>query len=264
MPRLHLVELEDLPWIPDALRNALTGYLQAMLDATDPYAPAVPVLVDALRRSDARRIVDLCSGGGGPWKRLRAALVAAGSAVPVVLTDRYPNPGAVAAAGGGDGAIPISMHAGAVDATRVPESLGGLRTVFTAFHHFAPDAARAVLRDAVARGEPIAIFEATKRNTTCILVTLLSPIATLVMMPRVRPFRWTNLLFTYLIPIVPLMVAWDGVVSCLRTYEPEELNALVASIDGHEGYEWAVGERATRGPIPVTYLVGTPRSHQRA
>lgn len=263
MGRLHLVELEDLPWIPAPIRNALTGYLQAMLDAADPYGAIVPVLADAVRRSDAARIVDLCSGGGGPWKRLRAALVREGVTVPILLTDRYPNLGAAhAATGDADseaGVPPITMHHGSVDATCVPGTLGGFRTMFTAFHHFAPDAARTVLRDAVARGEPIAVFEATKRNALCIAVTLLSPIATLVMMPRVKPFRWTNLLFTYLVPVVPLMVLWDGIVSCLRTYEVDELRALVSAVDGHEGYDWEIGERTKNGPIPVTYLIGVPR-----
>ena len=80
MRRLHLVELEDLPWVPAPIRNALTGYLQAMLDAADPYGAIVPVLADAVRRSGAPRIIDLCSGGGGPGERLRAALAHQGGA----------------------------------------------------------------------------------------------------------------------------------------------------------------------------------------
>ena len=32
-------------------------------------------------------------------------------------------------------------------------------------------------------------------------------------------------IFTYLIPICPLAFAWDGFVSCLRTYSPAELRA---------------------------------------
>ena len=50
MGRLHLVELEDLPWIPAPIRNALTGYLQAMLDAADPYRRPAPPLIGVPRR----------------------------------------------------------------------------------------------------------------------------------------------------------------------------------------------------------------------
>lgn len=259
MARLQLVELEDLPWIPAPIRDAVTGYLQATIDLSDPYAPIVPKLAAAVQRSGATRIVDLCSGGGGPWKRLRGALEGAEVAVPLLLTDRYPNLGAVGAVLAGKGSAPVAMHDMPVDATRVPAALGGFRTIFTAFHHFAPDGARAILRDAVARREPIGVFEATKRNAACIAFTLLTPLVTLMMMPRVRPFRWTNLLFTYLIPVVPLMVVWDGVVSCLRTYDVEELRVLAREADPDGHFDWEIGESFQRGPIPVTYLIGTPR-----
>lgn len=258
MGRLHLVELEDLPWVPSPIRNALTGYLQAMIDGGDAYGPVAPRLAEAIAASGATRIVDLCSGGGGPWRRMRAALAAHGVATPIVLTDLYPNPGAIDGAGGATGALPVSLHPAPVDATRVPEPLGGMRTLFTAFHHFAPERAREVLRDAVMHRAPIAIFEATKRNATCLFVTLLTPILTLLVMPRVRPFRWSNLLFTYLLPVVPLMVLWDGVVSCLRTYDVEELRQLAREADPAARYDWTAGEVHGRGPIPVTYLVGMP------
>ena len=130
--------------------------------------------------------------------------------------------------------------------------------MFTAFHHFAPEAAREVLRDAVSQGTPIAVFEATKRNAICVLFTLLTPIITLLVMPRVRPFRWTNLLFTYLIPVVPLMVVWDGVVSCLRTYDVDELRALAQSADPDGRFAWDIREVSHRGPIPITMLTGMP------
>lgn len=132
--------------------------------------------------------------------------------------------------------------------------------MFRAFHHFCPPAARAVLEDAERSGTPIAIFEATKRNATCFLFMFLTPIVTVLMMPRVRPFRWTNLLFTYLVPLVPLMVLWDGVVSCLRTYDARELRALVESVSGGERFDWDVGELAGKAWIPVTYLIGVPRT----
>jgi hypothetical protein len=131
--------------------------------------------------------------------------------------------------------------------------------MFSAFHHFAPEQARAVLSDAVAGDHPIAIFEATKRNAACLAFMLLTPVLVLLLMPRVRPVRLTNLLFTYLPPIVPLFVLWDGLVSCLRTYDVGDLRALVASVPGADRFDWDIGERPGAGPIPMTYLIGTPR-----
>ncbi|MEO8601362.1 MAG: hypothetical protein ABI629_02185 [bacterium] len=71
MRRLHLIELEDQPWCPAVIRNAATDYLRFMLNLGNNYGPAVPVLARAwpLQRTAATCIVDLCSGGGGPWVR---------------------------------------------------------------------------------------------------------------------------------------------------------------------------------------------------
>lgn len=80
--------------------------------------------------------------------------------------------------------------------------------------------------------------------------------------PAVRPFRLPDLRVTYLIPLVPIVVRWDGIVSWLRTYSVEELRALVAEVPGRERSDWSIGEAAGRGPLPMLYLVGTPRGAQ--
>ena len=56
--------------------------------------------------------------------------------------------------------------------------------------------------------------------------------------PRMRPFRWSRLLFTYLVPLIPLVVLWDGIVSCFRTRTPEELLELTKSFPQ---YNWTAG-----------------------
>ncbi|HXO84942.1 MAG TPA: hypothetical protein VN803_05385, partial [Gemmatimonadales bacterium] len=68
--RLHLVELHDLPGCPPSLRDSLTDFLAFSLNLARAYEPAGPLLRRALSRTGARRIVDLCSGAGGPWSRL--------------------------------------------------------------------------------------------------------------------------------------------------------------------------------------------------
>lgn len=64
--------------------------------------------------------MDLCSGGGGPWRRLKGELEAAGVDVPVLLTDKFPNPGATDAVGASGAASGITLHPTPVDATCVP------------------------------------------------------------------------------------------------------------------------------------------------
>ncbi|HEX6372163.1 MAG TPA: hypothetical protein VF006_24815 [Longimicrobium sp.] len=256
MRRLHLLEIEDQPWCPAFLRDAATDFLQFMIVATDTYAPAVPHLRSALDRAGTRRVVDLCSGGGGPWPGLLAHLDTPEAPVEVRLTDRYPNREAF------ERAVErtrgrLAFHPEPVDAAALPAGLTGFRTLFTAFHHFPPQAARAILGDAVRAGQGIGIFEATQRSAPSLLATALSPLVVLAVTPFIRPFRWSRLLWTYLIPLVPLLVLFDGLVSCLRTYTARELRGMADSLDA-PGYTWEIGEAKGRGPVPVTYLLGIP------
>jgi hypothetical protein len=159
MRRFHLLEIAEQPWCPRVIRDGVTDYLRWAVDAGRAYDDAAPVLAEILKRASDREIVDLCAGGGGPWRTLRAKLGEHGCDVRVRLTDRYPNHRAFAqAALESDGAVTGEIRP--VDATDVPDDLRGVRTIFSAFHHFERDAAKEILRDAAARGEPIAIFEA--------------------------------------------------------------------------------------------------------
>lgn len=140
--------------------------------------------------------------------------------------------------------------------------MAGFRTLFSSFHHFQPEEARAIIRDAVASRSGIGIFEGTQRRPAAILAMFLTPLVVWLITPAIRPFRWTRLLWTYLIPIVPLVVLFDGVVSCLRTYTVAELEEFTAESSAN-GYEWEIGEARAKGMlVPVTYLIGCPIARQ--
>ena len=252
MRRIHLFELEDQSWYPAVIRNAATDFLRFALESGEIYAPAAPVLQDLITRTGARRIVDLCSGGGGPWTRLLPVL---NSDVTVCLTDLYPNQAAMQQIKDRCGGR-ITYSVEPVDAAAVPADLQGVRTLFTAFHHFRPDEASAVLADAVRQQQPIAIFEFTERSLRGVMLGAVSPFLVWFSTPRIRPVRAARLLWTYLIPLIPMTVLVDGVVSCFRTYSVPELRELSARFDH---YRWESGTARGRSPFTVTYLVGYPR-----
>jgi hypothetical protein len=80
----------------------------------------------------------------------------------------------------------------------------------------------------------------------------------LLLMPRVRPRRLLPLVLTYLPPILPALIWWDGLASTLRTYTPGELKAMAAEVSV-DGYDWKVQELKVPGaPIPVLCLLGGP------
>jgi len=152
----------------------------------------------------------------------------------------------------------ISYSVESIDATRVPRHLTGLRTMFNAFHHFAPVDARAVLACAVEAREAIAIFEIPERTLGNLIPLLFTPVFVAIATPFIRPFRWRRLLWTYLLPLVPLNCWWDGLVSQFRAYTEEELRELTR---GFDGFHWTAGQEKLGGtPGHVTYLVGIPRA----
>ena len=258
IPRFHLFELEDFSWFPNIIRDLATDYLQFMETKMGLQRPVVPVLAEALRRSGSDTVVDLCAGGGGPVVALQQELGHAGVQARFILTDKYPNlPAFERLAREHEN---IEGYPESVDATAVPSELKGFRTVFNAFHHFKPSDARAVLQSAVSARQPIAVFEIPERTVPIVIATMLFvPIIVLLVTPFIRPFRWERLLFTYLIPLVPLTCFWDGFVSQLRAYTPDELRSLAASL-GDAGYDWEAGKVSVSGSGPpnLTYLIGLP------
>ena len=234
--RLQLVEIHDLPFCPPSLRDALTDFLAFSANLAGAYDPAGPLLARALAKTGAHRIIDLCSGSGGPWRTLAAQV-----GVPVVLTDLYPHDANVVR----------------VDARSVPAELDGFRTIFTAFHHFRPVEARAILADAVERRQGIGVFEIARRAPLEIGVVALTWLGTLASLPFIRPWRWSRFAWTYLPPVLPLVGTFDGVVSCLRTYSGPELRDLVRGLDA---YDWDIGDfRGRWSPLRGSYLIGVPK-----
>jgi len=261
MRRVQWFEIHDQPWFPTFLRDQVTDALQFILQLGNVYWPITARLQQAVEKLGARRVLDVCSGAGGPWLTLYKALDRQESPpVLITLSDKYPNASAFRGAQSLSN-NKIQFHAAPVNVTDVPADLEGFRTVFNSFHHFAPGEARAILLDAVNRRQGIGIFEVPGRHATTLTLTLLMPVVDLLVTPVMRPFRWSRLFWTYLIPVVPLVLLHDGIVSCLRVYSPSELVGLTEHLSNSNGYEWEIGEERG-GFLPITYLIGCPRRRE--
>jgi hypothetical protein len=130
--------------------------------------------------------------------------------------------------------------------------------MFSSFHHFPPEQARAILQNAVDAKQGIGIFEVTSRTASAVAMMFLWFLTPFVFTPAIRPFRWSRLLYTYVLPIIPLVLLFDGLVSCLRTYQPRELRELIDGLAASK-YRWETGEQAgTFGGLRITYLIGYP------
>ena len=253
MRRVQLFEFLDQSWLPGRLRAVATRYLAAA-HATTPF-PALwaAILARVLEQCRVDRIVDLGSGSGGPMEVVLVELAKLGHTPQVTLTDLHPLPSASTFS-----TPAIHYWPEPVSAATVPPQLQGLRTLFLSFHHFAPPMARAVLQDAFRQRQAICIFEATSRTVPAVAASFLIPILVLLLTPSVRPLAMFQGIFTYLIPVIPLLAFWDGFVSQLRTYSMTELKDLAADFTDPE-YEWDCGFIKAKGiPFKTSYLIGRP------
>jgi hypothetical protein len=114
------------------------------------------------------------------------------------------------------------------------------------------------LLDAVRQRRGVALVELAQRSPLAMLQIALGTLTQLVVTPFIKPFRWSRLLLTYALPVVPLCTLWDGIVSCLRVYDPDELKHLVTQLPPSD-YHWEYGRlRAYPMPSELTYLIGVP------
>ncbi|MBC7424199.1 MAG: class I SAM-dependent methyltransferase, partial [Ferruginibacter sp.] len=72
------------------------------------------------------------------------------------------------------------------------------------------------------------------------------------------PFKWSRLLFTYIIPIIPLCTMWDGIVSIIHLYHPQELLKIATIVDD-KNYKWQTGKVKNKYGMHITYLLGYPK-----
>lgn len=256
IPRIHAFEWEDQSWFPTFLRDCMTDFLEFIARIAKMYKTLPEELNTVLLDTKNNEILDLGSGAGGPWNTVLPELASINPDVRVTLSDYYPNLKAFKKLESKHGEH-LNYISEPIDARNVAQNATALRTQFLSLHHFKPEGCIEIFKNAVANKAPIVIVEGQSRNLPSTVGMLLSPINVLLMTPFIRPFRWDRLLFTYLIPILPILILWDGIISVLRTYDEGELLRMAKAADQDSQFNWTF--KKLKG-TPVTIYVGTPKS----
>ena len=256
----RLIELEDQPWLPKCLRNQVTDALHFLIVDMKAYTPIIPELLWLIQQAPDKKIIDLCSGGSGPWLDLLAQISNPEQSIEkIVLTDLYPNHAALTLMASQHPLLNYAPEP--VNALAIDPELIGVRTLFSSFHHFDKRQAKAILQDAVNKRMAIGLFEFTGRRKNHLL---LLPALTLVLFTKQlwkRPLSWSRLLWSYLIPIVPLIFLWDSFVSMLHSYSQAELQELIEMVEDQETFTWEIGEsESPLTPLKNTYLIAYPNA----
>lgn len=262
MKRMSLFEFEDFRGFPGSLRECLTLYIAALHRVLGTERILAPLLARALKASGTDRIVDLCSGGGGPLLETTARLAADHGLRPsVTLTDLYPNTDAAARINAAGDTAQIRYHLSPIDAGHVPDAFPGVRTMVCSFHHMPPPVARRILQDAFEKRQALCVLEISDNTQPRWLWWTAFPIGmllVLLMTPFVRPLRLRQVLLTYVLPVLPVFISWDGAVSNARTYTEEDLRELLAGLEAPD-YRWEIHHpQAPGAPATMLTLLGLP------
>ncbi|TYA78439.1 hypothetical protein [Seonamhaeicola marinus] len=268
MKRKELFEFEDFNWFPESIRTGLTNLIlvfHKMMGTTEVLATLIGNLRAQLKFDT---IVDMGSGSGGPMPNVVKAMNenSSDTILNLLLTDLHPNKALVEKINN-DTIDYISYREKPLNALDFSEIPSGLKTMIASFHHMSPRNAKQILKTASDNKQPIFIFELAKNNVPFVAWLLLLPLSlsiliimSLVMTPFSKNLTFTQLLFTYIIPIIPIAYAWDGQASLMRTYSFNDINTLLADIR-EPNFTWEINEAVKpNGKKMGYYILGYPES----
>ncbi|KAH9890150.1 hypothetical protein F4778DRAFT_752785 [Xylariomycetidae sp. FL2044] len=142
---------------------------------------------------------------------------------------------------------------------------GVFRLFNLAFHHFDDELAKAILRNTVETSEGFGIFELQSRTPSGFLSVILFGLLILLIAPLLYWWSPLRLFFVYWVPVIPFVLVFDGLVSCLRTRTPPEVERLLRTCgaDRDELQDWDVlsGTQMFLWPVgKLHWVIGRKRS----
>lgn len=258
--RIHLFEIEDQSWFPNWIRDCMTRTITVMHKLVKTNKDLPRLLAKVLKETNTNQIIDLCSGGGGPMVEAMDILKSEYGLdnIQLQMTDLFPHKKFADHINDKNDSN-LTYLTEPLDALNIPNSKKGLRTMIGSFHHMRPVVAKQILKNAQDSQQPILIYEISDNKPPVFLSFLGLPITFILCLfvtLKVRPMTWQQIVFTYLIPIIPICFAWDGTVSNIRTYTINDMNELLKGFDS-KNYNWETGSIEGK-PTGKLYLIGKP------
>ena len=261
MKRIQLFEFEDFRWIPDSIRSSMTRLLTVLIRMMGIHHIISKKVKSVLEENNLSSVVDLGSGAGGAMPIIHEDI----PEVKMTLSDLYPNKAAFKYIN----SLPknnLHYSETPVNATQFESTPTGLKTMINCFHHMPPTQAKEILTSAYKAKQPFLIYEMAENKMPLAVWVLMLPISMVIMVvmvlfmtPFVKPLTWQQLLFTYLIPIIPILYAWDGQASMPRMYSMEDMDTLLEGLSSND-YSWtkepALNEK---GKATGTFVIGLPK-----
>lgn len=228
---MHLFEFNDLPWIPESIRATIRDVCEVCNSGFRSFNHTVAhQALQRARECGADTIVEL-GAGTAPITRILAADPASQGLV-LVPCDLLPDPEAYGRlAMQYPGKVRLLLES--IDYTHPGDwGRGALAVLVGTFHHIHPRDRSRTLEALSTSADHVMVFEPL-RNTPLSMALTLTAIVPALLLPLAylhRPGRARRMLWCWLIPVVPLIFMWDGLVSCIRQWSPKRWRRELAAV----------------------------------
>lgn len=225
MKRKHVFQFTNAKWFPLFLTRCIYEFMTWFVNKVNAAKPFMPVIEEGLKH--ANRIIVINKKCG------------AGFETVAHLIDK-------------------NNERINVDPKNFKANEKGLYLSVNSFHLFTSDEAKEILERVSNFGQPIVVVEGNNDSLWQVFgMTIIVPLTVILTAPFVKPFRIERIIFTYLIPILPIVTFFDGFMALFKLYSPSDLDQMTTAIKS-EGYYWRSGKLENGRGGKIIYLLGYP------
>jgi len=236
--RIQLFEFNERNECPEFIRDSIVEILGKGVRWSKYFNNSIQAFIEFANQVDTTTFLDLCSGSGEPAAIFVEELIRQGNTqFKFVLSDLFPK---IHSMNSVAKQFPeqIQVITTPIDATDVQNEYDqAARTIINAFHHFPPKLAKNIIKDCVKKNRGIFIIESFPRS----LIKYFSIMPYVAVSYLVNPFitqkdRMLKILFSFVIPLIPVLGLWDGFISTCRIHSKDELFEMVD--EWKNEYKW--------------------------
>ncbi len=225
MKRKQVTQIINLGMFPKLFKKLIAEFLSWFVLKVNASKPFLPVIEEILDKTQTKKVLNIEFNIGAGVETVK----------PFLKDD-------------------ITIES--ISVTKFNTTEKGVYLFVNAFHQLQIFEAKKILHQIADSENPVVVVEGNNDNLWQIIgMTVFVPLTVLATAPFVKPFRISRIIFTYLIPILPIVIIIDGCISLLKLYNPSDLLELTASLNT-KNYEWKAGKNDNGRGGKIIYLTG--------
>lgn len=225
MKRIQIKQFINTNICPEFIKKLVAEFLSWFVVKVNATKPFLPIIIDTLDKSQTKKIINIEFNIGAGIETVK----------PFLKDD-------------------ILIKSINIDQLDTKES--GVYLFINSFHQLDATHAKSILNKIVKSGNSVVIVEGNNDSLWQIVgMTVFVPLTVLLTAFFVKPFRISRVVFTYLLPILPIVIVIDGCLALLKLYNPADLLELTSSLN-KSNYQWRAGKNDNGRGGKIIFLTG--------